>query len=483
MRGSRIYFIVAATVLTVLAACSKEDAGETGSDMEYTVARVGIGAAAGYSSDGAATRAWEYDAFFPSNTLTDPEHRLFNTALFVFDRDLKLESFNFNDNHTQGGNGSAINSSSGVYTVFVLGIIVPITTGVHYFYYLGNIPSALIDQIKALEANVGSLHKDVFERQVLMIDPSQGFSTLDVITNGDPYHYIDKPNSLSRGYMMSTITSPQPRYLMPLSMAGSGASYPASNGFDLHPGMAFAKVSVAYLPPQDGSGEQAGTLSDVRYQMVNIPTQLYIMPNIIREEVITPHFYDTEGVGFDYDSQEYKDIFAGIETVDDDKWVDATLRNTVAGDMGWAYCIENNNSVPTEGNSTFALVRAVFTPADWADDPGTAAPGETFWRIRDKDSGDYEPGYYRSMPATGASQEPVEYPDGVTYYPVWLRTGERYMVRRNGFYKIAITSVLSAGAPDIASVIAPARKLNGETRSGDTGGPYSGIECVQADTY
>lgn len=137
--------------------------------------------------------------------------------------------------------------------------------------------------------------------------------------------------------------------------------------------------------------------------------------------------------------------------------------------------MENGNKIPLQGNSTFLLVKAKYNPAEWLDkngNPGTAHQEGTFWRI--KRGGFYTTGYYNDVPdrAELGSGEAIKYDKGITYYPIWLQTDGKYEVRRNGFYKIALTQVLNAGAPSLDSVIDPKAPLEDitDTRSLTTSG-------------
>ncbi|MCC8094422.1 MAG: hypothetical protein LIP05_03105 [Tannerellaceae bacterium] len=128
--------------------------------------------------------------------------------------------------------------------------------------------------------------------------------------------------------------------------------------------------------------------------------------------------------------------------------------------------MENGNKTPLQGNSTFLLVKAKYNPAEWLDkygNQGTANQEGTFWRI--KRAGYYTTGYYNDEPDATVlgSGEAVEYPRGITYYPIWLQTNGKYEVRRNGFYKIALTQVFSAGVPTLESVIDPEAPLETTT--------------------
>ncbi|MCC8134807.1 MAG: hypothetical protein LIP04_15445 [Tannerellaceae bacterium] len=300
---------------------------------------------------------------------------------------------------------------------------------------------------------VGELTKDEFEKIILKDHTIEDIAGVELYSNtGD----------LKRRCLMTPMTSPAPYYMAPYDIIIGSGSYPEVNGVDTKIGKAFAKVAVAYIPLPEQS---TGSLTGVSYRIINDPKETYLFPNIFKGQVHTPHYEKTiENDDFDAYFTAYFNLNSHIEKTFTDStnfsWRAATL--IPKDQKNYAYCLENGNKTPLQGNSTMVLVRAQYIPDEWLNadkTPGEEANDGTFWRIRNTATGAYFAGYYNEKPPVFGTQEAVEYPEGITYYPIWLETDGKYMVKRNHYYKIAITEVLSAGAPDLQSVMDPAQPL------------------------
>ncbi|MCC8153149.1 MAG: hypothetical protein LIP01_02375 [Tannerellaceae bacterium] len=261
--------------------------------------------------------------------------------------------------------------------------------------------------------------------------------------------------------------------MAPYTIIPGGGSYPAPNGIRMSIGKAFAKVSVAYIPEITN-----GTLENVEYRIINDPKHMYLVPNKFKGQVHTPHYDKPVEPGkFNEYFDEYFNENSHIKKTFPDSinfsWRPATVDKEK--NKAFAYCMENGNKTPLQGNSTMVLVKAKYKPAQWLnpdDSVGNETLDGTFWRIRNTTTGTYSSGYYTAEPIVGSTQEAIVYPEGITYYPIWLETNNKYTVERNHYYKIAITEVLSAGAPDLDSVMSPESPLeypSTETRTAVSG--------------
>ncbi|MCD7936263.1 MAG: hypothetical protein LUG98_05325 [Tannerellaceae bacterium] len=481
------HFLFILFFISIFFSCTDELMPGTGEEQAVTYTRGTLTVNIENPAD-VATRSTEwYDSYFASSDIYEDENKherwRHNLTLVFFDSDLLLEHINVPgppvDLTNDSGKASDVYGTGQTeYMAFTLGLQgINITTGAHYFYILCNLPSEFMYALRDYcNERIGTLTKDDFEKLVLnpatlglegeygeyMAEDIAGRETIALTPELD---YINKPLCF-----MSNVTSPAPYYLAPYTVMPDGGSYPAVNGFMMTIGKAFAKVSVAYI--QDEADKR---LTDVQWRIVNDPKHTYMLPNIFKGQVHTPHYdKEVENGNFNAYFENYFNPNSHIEKTFPDStnfsWRDATIAEN--GKKNHAYCLENGNLTPLQGNSTMVLVKARYLPAQWLnpdDSPGNENPEGTFWRIKNK-NGTYLSGYYNAAPRVGSSQETVKYEGGITYYPIWLETDGRYMVERNHFYKIAITDVLSAGAPDLDNVMDPMEPLaylSTDTRSAD----------------
>ncbi|MCD8179791.1 MAG: hypothetical protein LUE98_21275 [Tannerellaceae bacterium] len=404
-----------------------------------------------------------------------------------FDSDFRLEHFSIdtiaNLTHDSGRASDIYGEGKPEYMAFTLGYQgLNITTGAHYFYILCNLPSDYMYSLRGYCLDrIGELTKDEFEKLVLTpsaLGKDWGEYMLEDIAGYPVIAYEGAENEMIKPRcFMTNVTSPAPYYLAPYTIMPDGGSFPAVNGFTMTIGKAFAKVSVAYVEEEAGQ-----RLSDVQWRIVNDPKHTYMLPNIFKGQVHTPH-YDADPTGnfddyfekyFNPNSHISKNILLPDST--NFSWRTATTKTTIEENenKNHAYCFENGNKTVLQGNSTMVLVKAKYIPEQWLnpdDSPGNETLDGTFWRIKNN-NGKYLSGYYNAEPGVGSSQEAIKYENGITYYPIWLETDGRYMVERNHFYKIAITDVLSAGAPDLDNVMDPMEPLvysSTDTKSADSG--------------
>ncbi len=415
---------------------------------------------------GTVTRStWIYDDYFSSSDIlhddTKHERGFFNRLLVSFDSNFLLEyysrpTYGVNDSFTPPAIDN-LTSTNSEYTGVPLGLNAeaPLTTGAHYFYVLCNLPQEVHAYFTEVFNNgQGTFTKDQLEQTVLKYP-------LDVLAQ--KFDGWDGPNQQhnTQRCMMTNIVSPAPDYMASKDQNFQGQGYPSTNNVKSHIGKIFAKASLAYI-------EENQKLTNVTYRVVNVPKSVYLMPNIFNKQVETPHFTIDfqDRNSYDPNYNEWFDEKYKLET-DEPDWQKAVV--STSQEKTYVYCMENGNTTPLQGNSTFLLVRATYHPAEWVNRDGTPGPASgdnSFWRI--KRGGVYTSYYYNEEPDPSevGSGTPVRYPEGITYYPIWLQTDGLYQVRRNGFYKIVLTRVLSAGAPTVDSVIDPLAPIeNTTTRS------------------
>jgi len=455
-----------------------------------------------YLRNPVATRStWSYEDYFPNSDIfsedSKEERLLHNLSIAYFDNDFLLEHFattiDLSDMYPYSSDIYAgyTAESKKEYSAFTLGMAgLPLTTGAHYFYILCNLPQEYLSWLSdKCRSNINNLTKDEFEKFVLDY-PVEGVTNVPYDTlgiskeTGKPYRF--------RRCLMTNITSPAPHYMADKSLIVGSGSYPAVNGISMDIGKSFAKISLAYVP-----GQTKGTLEQVQYRIANDPKRMYMLPNIFNAQVHTPHYnaHPDDYASFDDYFREHFNSFSAVlknnEEVSDDadeandfRWRAAsTPENTTS-----AYCMENGNQTPLQGNSTMILVKATYVPEEWLNPdgtPGNKSNDNTFWRVKNS-AGEYLPGYYNSKPVIRSTQTAVKYQNGITYYPIWLQTDGKYMVARNHYYKIAITEVINAGEPDLESVFTPETPLESSSTqirsvaSGDNiSGASNGIRWEQ----
>ncbi|MCD8193308.1 MAG: hypothetical protein LUD74_01930, partial [Tannerellaceae bacterium] len=399
---------------------------------------------------------WPYDDYFSSSSIYHDDSKIergrFNTCAISFNSDLLLEYYT--DQITASyfyPPATDILASKDEFTAIPLGTSekTPLTTGAHYFYVICNTPKGMFDEIvRWFNEKKGVLTKDEFETYVIE------YPIDSLVTKFEGVE--DYGLHSTQRCMMTNIVSPSPDYMASKDQNSTG-SYPSSNNAKTNVGKVFAKASLAYIPET----EQDRRLTDVSYKVINLPKSIYFMPNIFNGRVETPH-YNIDFTGdFDACYEEYFDKKYKLPDDDNENWLEATTSKDQT-DKTHVYCMENGNKIPLQGNSTFLLVKAKYNPEIWLNKDGsrgTAHSEGTFWRI--KRAGYYTADYYNEEPdaAVVGSGTTEEYPEGITYYPIWLQTDGKYEVRRNGFYKIALTQVFSAGAPSLESVIDPLAPL------------------------
>ncbi len=386
-----------------------------------------------------ADSEWEYDKFFPE--ITDEERKVTNILLVVF-KDILLEEYDFYD---QGEFQQDATDFSILLENDEGDDLLDLEPGPHYFYALLNLPSDLkATALSLLRDQEGKLTKEEFEKQILE-------KSLDYLT--------DETN----GFVMTNTAPPTLRGIYSEEQLEKDDNL--NNDVVITVGRAVGKISFAYAASELNTGELHGSLSNVRYKILNNPARMYLMPVIEDDLLITPHYSTTSyPAGYFSPTAWDADILEETTSV----WLPATTINTVNNQevMAYGYCMENHNKNSLRSNSTMLLIEATFEPAVWLNKDGTTGnPSDdgTFYRIGQFNTNDvlygYIQGYYNedpvevvdglnspNPPTTGAYKS-VKYEKGLTYYGFWPANNERFQVKRNTYYKIAITHIHGAGDP------------------------------------
>ncbi|MCD8166706.1 MAG: hypothetical protein LUE93_11685 [Bacteroides sp.] len=148
-----------------------------------------------------------------------------------------------------------------------------------------------------LKNQIGILTKDEFEKLTTFPYYPRTIEDITEIlhTTNNEEGIVYKPRC-----MMTNTVSPPPHYMADKSLTtGDKVSYPDINGISMTIGKSFAKVSVA-IP--EGA---CPTLSDVEYRIVNDPVHMYMLPNIFKGQVHTPHYDKDPGSDFNTYFTEY----------------------------------------------------------------------------------------------------------------------------------------------------------------------------------
>ncbi|MCD8260256.1 MAG: hypothetical protein LUD15_01135, partial [Bacteroides sp.] len=334
--------------------------------------------------------------------------------------------------------------------------VLDLEPGGYYFYTILNLPGTFkTEVINLLEGKESSLTKDEFEQKVLNV-------TLEDITDEQ------------KGFMMTNSTPPVFRAIYSEEQIKEDDT--RSNEVVITAGRAAGKISFAYVASEVQTGELHGSLTDIKYTLLNNLSQMYLMPVIENDILLTPH----------YNGDYAADYFSPTAKDEDIKWLGATTIETINKNepLTYGYCIENHNKTSLKSNSTMVLIKAKFIPAVWLNKDGTEGTSTTdgtFYRIGQFNTkGDllaYTQGYYNEkpdaiveelnnqIPASGPYKW-VEYSNGITYYGFWPGNNGRHQVKRNNYYRIAITHIHEAGAPEPGDTIDPDTDPDDESTTG-----------------
>ncbi|MCC8019810.1 MAG: Mfa1 family fimbria major subunit [Rikenellaceae bacterium] len=427
-----------AAVLSVAVFISCSNNGNEGSEPETSSKKVPVTVTVEFP-DLVNSRA----VTFPNSSglATEKESRLNNIAVFVFNNQKLLEAFDSDDQIRYGGfQGS---TATFEFTVSV---------GRMYVFAVANVPKSYLSY-----ATEG-ISMDEFSEEILKYD-------LEVLTGKD-FLDVDQTNIdallayESRGFFMTS----------KLGSSGTMAEFWAQdtdditvNTFELELERAVAKVAVAFDPESQPEGE----LTEVQYIVTNNPASFYVVQHYSGSALITPNYYEN-----DIDDNNYQDPL--------DDYQPAILPGMADNNKTWTYCMENSNFLPKEGSATMAMIKGKFTPATWlkadGSSGGAATSDGTFWRVatvRADGTKALDPGYYEATPvgvpvtpgSADETKEILQYPNGICYYPVWLRNPNsgnenKYTVKRNSYYKLTIDSVSGSGWNDPDESIDPPTPLD-----------------------
>lgn len=298
--------------------------------------------------------------------------------------------------------------------------IVKLTTGTKYFYAAVNIPTGMEPTFTL------GMPMDVVVKELLTVTDVR-----------DLYSDVS-------GFFMTNVDAPQGESI---SLATeSDVTTTTINNITIPIGRAMIKASMKYTKA-NVIQPAIGALDDVGFLLANNPTQMHYMANVNNfGQLETPFFFNPEVTGMYYPTL----------------GADATgLVFIETNGTATTYGMENSNQTPKTGNTTFALIQGIFTPAAVVDkdgEPETINLNGDFWRIQLADES-FTDKLYMEDPTGGTditgltNAKAVKYAEGLCYYSLYLadnsinnNTTLKYTVKRNSFWKMTITSVGGVGS-------------------------------------
>lgn len=342
---------------------------------------------------------------------------------------------------------------------------VELTTGTHYFYALVNYPGTApsFTGTPTLAAVIADVNNQM------------SLTALRQITGA------------TNGFLMSSIGEPVSQILVEANQVQ--AENELYNTITLPVGRAMAKVNASFEIANAATDQPAtGTLGSVQYQGANNPSTMYALPNYVVNQLQTPYFttYSTNTVD---QTQYFPTLPNDFSMSPSTDWVDADGVEANA-----IYMVENSNQTPKEGNSSFVLLKGVFSPnaaycysgtdgtkLSAAIVPGTVDAEVSFWCASTADGKVYKKRFFDSDPdGTILTQltnevkdgntytQAIKYYNGEAYYPFFLQDDTKseriakYTTARNNYYGVTITSVSDLGANTPSGVITPENPLGAE---------------------
>lgn len=283
--------------------------------------------------------------------------------------------------------------------------IVPITSGAKSIYVSVNIPG-----LPAFVENATT--KTAFEQNLMTI------GAMSDMTSASTGFWMTNFDGASNVVLDPNITDPV--------AAGK-------NVVNVNVGRTSAKVRMALAASPVVVG---GTATGLQFKMHNIPVNSYLMPVFVSGKRTTPNYSEATVTAADYLS-------------------------TATGVFGTAdtYVNENIHGTPLMGNTTYALIKLIFTPTTTLDANGANAVAGVnaadFWRIKKAD-GTYTADYYRANPSAAevtakGGVNTVKYTSGESFYKLYVAdnsqslAADKYAVIRNYLYNISIVNINGAG--------------------------------------
>lgn len=429
----------------MIASCTKEVV--TVIDVPKEIEKSTISIKISLGSDVRTRSGWTYDDYFPSAIPTPEESTVSNVLLIIF-KNIYLEEYALYE--SEGVNGDfTLDESTNTITLHKAEDgenEIDLEPGVHFFYAILNIPEGLYQEIEPLlENGKYTLTKESFEKQVMEVG-------LDYLQGG---------GTGGNGFIMTNSTLPASTVVYSESQLEEFGR--TENEISISVGRALVKISLAYVPEK--TGKLHGALEDIKYTVVNHPSQMYLMPVIEDEKLITPH-YTTMNIPAGYFIDPIREL-AEKEKNREVNWLTATTEKKDKDTYDFAYCIENNVKKHLKSTTTGLVIRGKFVPSQWLNKDGTigaTTTDDSFWRIAEIDNDGYllayTKGYYNESPDSlcatmGSNFEVKKYSNGICYYTFWPSSNDEHQIKRNDFHKIVITHIHGAGAPDIDEIIDP----------------------------
>lgn len=271
--GTKLLIILFTGILLVTACTSELPAPGNGQEAQEKVP-VSVELS---MNDRLKTKAtdWDYDRFFPATTLEE-EKKVSNVFLVIF-KSIVLEDYYYGAGEFEQKDDSSIilgnTDNNSTETQEDQEDRLELEPGPHYFYAILNIPADLLERLTSfMDGQEKILTKDEFEKTITSI-------SLDYMTRRDA------------GFIMTNADPPEMKTIYSDDQIKENTSL--SNEITFEIGRAVGKISFAYVADEVPTGELHGSLSDIRYRIMNNPAQMYLMPVMENNILLTPHYNNT----------------------------------------------------------------------------------------------------------------------------------------------------------------------------------------------
>lgn len=254
----------------------------------------------------------------------------------------------------------------------------------------------------------------------------------------------------------------------------------SQNVFTINVKRMAAKVTVQETADLVKTGVSRVTIGDLDFCMGLLNTKIFPMQKLNGSTVIDPNYTPTNTPAANEQPSYYQDFVNEFRATPDDPiitsaYLPVDLSTTAVGSRNVKYAPENTSERHYRGESTFASVRAKFTPEKIAsydkennkltEDDNTAQPtdiylivtegGEHFYFTDEEQAEDYA--------ASIGGGTKYHYKDCYCYYTVFLNKGGSNDVLRNDYYAVSITAINSIGYSE-PEVVDPGRPISKDTQ-------------------
>ncbi|MCD8270877.1 MAG: Mfa1 family fimbria major subunit [Parabacteroides sp.] len=255
----------------------------------------------------------------------------------------------------------------------------------------------------------------------------------------------------------------------------------SQNVFEINVKRMAAKVTVQETADLEKTGISKVTIGDLDFCMGLLNTKIFPMQKLSGSTVVDPNYTpaNTSGIG---DQPSYYQDFVNefrastSDPINVSAYLPVNTAATAVESRNVKYAPENTSENHYRGESTFASVRAKFTPEKFASYDGanltetentanaqpaliylvTTEGGEHYYFTDQTEANDY------ASSLTNATLY-TPYRDCYCYYTVFLNKGGSNDVLRNDYYAVSITAINSIGYPD-PEVVEPGRPISKDTQ-------------------